>query len=194
MIIINKTVRLVAAPVPPFVGTTVRVRIPDDSLTFGLNNLVLAEGAESFTVDWGDGSVQEFAADLDHATHEYAHGGDFDIRISDGVSSAKLSGSPGVDPDYYNAYAPMVRGIASNGERLAIIQANGFRHCVNMTSAAFQSVSVVNGRSGTVPFNECDALTEIHFAAAHEAEIKETMAYKADPPMGAPNATIYFDL
>ena len=193
--IITKTLTLVAAPEPPpFVGTTIRVRIPDDSLTFGLNNLVLAEGAESFSVDWGDGSVQEFAADLDHATHEYAHGGDFDIRTSNGVSSIKLSGSSLQDPDYYEVYAPMVLRVESNGARLSTIQANCFRHCVNLTSAAFQSVSVVNGRSGTVPFNECDALTEIHFAAAHEAEIKETMAYKADPPMGAPNATIYFDL
>ena len=192
--IITKTLTLVAAPEPPFVGTTVRVRIPDGSLTFGFNNLVLADGSESFTIDWGDGSVQEFAADADHATHEYAHGGDYEIKISDGVSSIKLSGSSMQDPDYYNVYAPMIRSVESNGERLAIIQANGFRHCVNLTSAAFQSVSVVNGRSGTVPFNECAALTEIHFAAAHEAEIKETMAYKADPPMGAPNATIYFDL
>ena len=192
--IITKTLTLVAAPVPPFVGTTVRVRIPDDSLTFGLNNLVLAEGAESFSVDWGDGSVQEFAADLDHATHEYAHGGDFEIRISDGVSSIKLSGSSSQDPDYYEVYAPMVLRVESNGARLYTIQANCFRHCVNMTSAAFQSVSVVNGRSGTVPFNECNALTELHFAAAHEEAIKATSAYNADPPMGAPKATIYFDL
>ena len=194
MIIINKTVRLVAAPVPPFVGTTVRVHIPDDTLTFGFVNLVLSDGSESFTIDWGDGSVQAFAADASHATHEYPHGGDYEIRISDGVSSIKLSGSSMQDPDYYNAYAPMVRSIAANGERLAVIQANGFRHCVNLTSAAFQSVSVVNGRSGTVPFNECDALTEIHFAAAHQKAIKETSAYKADPPFGAPNATVYFDL
>lgn len=192
--IITKTLTLVAAPEPPFVGTTVRVRIPDDSRTFGLNNLVLADGAESFSVDWGDGSVQEFAADLDHATHEYAHGGDFDIRISDGVSSAKLSGSSLQDPDYYGVYAPMVRSVAANGARLSTIQANCFRHCVNLTYAAFQSVSVVNGRMATVPFNECAALTEIHFAAAHEAAIEATAAYKADPPMGAPNATIYFDL
>ena len=192
--IITKTLTLVAAPEPPFVGMTVRVRIPDDSRTFGLNNLVLADGKESFTIDWGDGSVQEFAADLDHATHEYAHGGDFDIRISDGVSSIKQSGSSGVDPDYYEVYAPMVLSVESNGARLSTIQGNCFRHCVNLTYATFLSVSVVNGRSGTVPFNECAALTEIHFAAAHEAAIKETMAYKADPPMGAPNATIYFDL
>ena len=65
---------------------------------------------------------------------------------------------------------------------------------MNLTYAAFQSVSVVNGRMATVPFNECAALTEIHFAAAHEAAIEATAAYKADPPMGAPNATIYFDL
>lgn len=192
--IITKTLTLVAAPEPPFVGTTVRVRIPDDSRTFGLNNLVLAEGEESFTVDWGDGSVQEFAADLDHATHEYAHGGDFDIRISDGASSIKQSGSSLQDPDYYEVYAPMVLRVESNGARLSTIQANCFRHCVNLTYAAFQSVSVINGRSGTVPFNECDALTEIHFAAAHEEAIKATAAYESDPPFGAPNATIYFDL
>ena len=88
----------------------------------------------------------------------------------------------------------MVLSVESNGARLSTIQGNCFRHCVNLTYATFLSVSVVNGRSGTVPFNECAALTEIHFAAAHEAAIKETMAYKADPPMGAPNATIYFDL
>ncbi len=192
--IITKTLTLVAAPVPPFVGTTVRVRIPDDSLTFGLNNLVLAEGAESFTIDWGDGNVQEFAADADHATHEYAHGGDFAIRISDGVSSIKLSGSSSQDPDYYEVYAPMVLRVESNGARLSIMQANCFRHCVNLTYAAFQSVSVVNGRSATVPFNECAALAEMHFAVAHEEAIKATLAYKSDPPFGAPNATIYFDL
>ena len=192
--IITKTLTLVAAPVPPFVGTTVRVRIPDDSRTFGLNNLVLVEGSESFTIDWGDGTVQEFAADADHITHEYPHGGDYEIRISDGVSSIKQSGSSVQDPDYYGVYAPMVRSVAANGERLSTIPANAFRHCVNLTYAAFPPVTVVNGRSGTVPFNECDALTELHFAAVHEEEIKATLAYKADPPMGAPNATIYFDL
>ena len=192
--IITKTLTLVAAPEPPFVGTTVRVRIPDGSPTFGFVNLAKAEGTESFTIDWGDGNVQTFAADADHATHEYPHGGDYEIRISDGVSSIKQSGSSAQDPDYYEVYAPMVRSVESNGARLSTIQANCFRHCVNLTSAAFLSVSVINGRSGTVPFNECDALTALHFAAIHEEEIKATMAYKADPPFGAPNATIYFDL
>ena len=192
--IITKTLTLVAAPEPPFVGTTVCVRIPDGSLNFGFVNIAKAEDAESFTIDWGDGTVQEFAADLDHATHEYPQGGDFEIKISDGVSSAKLSGSSSQDPDYYEVYAPMVLRVESNGARLSTIQANCFRHCVNLTYAAFRAVSAVNGRSGTVPFNECDALTELHFAAVHEEEIKATLAYKSDPPFGAPNATIYFDL
>ena len=192
--IITKKLTLVAAPEPPFVGTEVRVRIPDDSPMFGFANLALSDGAESFTVDWGDGSVQEFASDADHITHEYPHGGDFGIRISDAVSSVKQSGSSGADPDYYEVYAPMVRSVESNAERLTTIQANCFRHCVNLTSAAFQSVSAVNGRSGTVPFNECDALAELHFAAEHEEAIKATAAYKADPPFGAPNVTVYFDL
>ena len=192
--IITKTLTLVAAPEPPFVGTTVCVRIPDGSPTFGFVNIAKAEGAESFTIDWGDGTVQEFAADADHITHEYPHGGDYEIRISDGVSSIKQSGSSVQDPDYYGVYAPMVRSVAANGERLSTIPANAFRHCANITYAAFRAVSAVNGRSGTVPFNECDALTELHFAAVHEEEIKATLAYKSDPPMGAPNATIYFDL
>ena len=106
--IITKTLTLVDGPEPPFVGTTIRVTIPDGSLTFGFNNLVKAEDSESFTIDWGDGNVQEFAADGDHATHEYPHGGDYEIRISDGVSSIKQSGSSLQDPDYYDVYAPMV--------------------------------------------------------------------------------------
>lgn len=192
--IITKTLTLVAAPEPPFVGTTIRVAIPDGSLNFGFVNIAKAEGVEAFTIDWGDGTVQEFAADADHITHEYPHGGDYEIRISDGVSSIKQSGSSAQDPDYYGVYAPMVRSVAANGARLSTIQANAFRHCVNVTYAAFPSVSVVNGRSGTVPFNECAALAELHFAAAHEEAIKETAAYKADPPFGAPNVTVYFDL
>ena len=192
--IITKTLTLVAAPEPPFVGTTVCVRIPDGSPTFGFVNLAKAEGTEVFTIDWGDGTVQEFAADADHITHEYPQGGDYEIRISDGVSSIKQSGSSAQDPDYYGVYAPMVRSVAANGERLSTIPANAFRHCANITYAAFRAVSAVNGRSGTVPFNECDALTELHFAAAHEEEIKATLAYNSDPPFGAPNATIYFDL
>ena len=192
--IITKTLTLVAAPEPPFAGTTVRIRIPDGSPTFGFVNLAKAEGVEAFTIDWGDGTVQEFAADADHITHEYPHGGDYEIRISDGVSSIKQSGSSAQDPDYYGVYAPMVRSVAANGERLSTIPANAFRHCTNIIYAAFPSVSVVNGRSGTVPFNECDALAELHFAAAHEEAIKATAAYKADPPFGAPNVTVYFDL
>jgi hypothetical protein len=192
--IITKTLTLVAAPEPPFVGTTIRVRIPDDSLTFGIENFVLSDGSESVAIDWGDGSVQEFAADADHITHEYPHGGDFEIRISDGVSSIKLSGSSSQDPDYYEVYAPMVRRVESNGARLTTIQANCFRHCVNLTYAAFPSVSVINGRSGTVPFNECAALTEIHFAATNKDAIEATATYRSDPTLGAPNATVYFDL
>ena len=194
MIIINKTVRLVAAPEPPFVGTEIEIAATDASLVFGMSAIALAEGSESFTVDWGDGSHDTFTADAENITHTYPAPGRYIVRVTDDAVSIKVSGNATSGGEYYETYAPMVRSVKSNGEKFTTLVANSWRHCTNLSLAPFKGVYSASGKSGTLPFSECETLTEIHFAAANEEAIKATIAYKSSPTLGASNATVYFDL
>jgi len=54
--------------------------------------------------------------------------------------------------------------------------------------------SCLAGSDTNLPFQNCPALTAIHFAAANESAIKASAAYQADPKLGAANAEVLFDL
>ena len=55
-------------------------------------------------------------------------------------------------------------------------------------------VKLVGSSAENLPFYGCTALREIHFAAANEAAVKESVAYRVNPNLGAANARIVFDL
>ena len=81
---------VVAAPVPPFVGTRISIRLDDPaSLTWGMQNIQLASGHEKSVIEWGDGSRDEVT--LNGArTHAYARAGKYEVRISNDTGITEL--------------------------------------------------------------------------------------------------------
>ncbi len=196
MITIKKTVRLVDAPEPPFVGTKIDILVPGDSRTFGIGSIYIADDASEFSIDWGDGSEPlRFSENASLVTHEYAAGGRYSVRISDGARSISISTSktPG---EYVTVYAPMIERVVSTAYKLTTISSRAFKDCTALTFASFKSVSVLPApNAANVQFVGCDALREIHFAAANEEAIKATTGWaRSEGTLGAPNAAIYFDL
>ena len=59
---------------------------------------------------------------------------------------------------------------------------------------SFPGVNLITGWRSMLPFADCTSLTEIHFAAANETTIKESAVYRYKSHLGAPWATIMFDL
>lgn len=81
---------------------------------------------------------------------------------------------------------------------LATIFSSAFYNSVNIAGRI--DLPAVNSVSGAVTSNNrnlfagCAGITEIHFAAASEENIKTSSAYRNDPQFGAPNAAVLFDL
>jgi len=84
-------------------------------------------------------------------------------------------------------------GLPPTIERLS---SSCFSNCSSLRGRVdFPSVaSILANSEDARPFFGCDGITEIHFAAANEAYIKDTLAWSVDPKLGAANATIFFDL
>lgn len=70
-----------------------------------------------------------------------------------------------------------------------------FAYCTALEKVEFPGVRffVIKGET-SCPFYECTALREIHFSAANEQAIKSGSAFTNYPDLGAPSATISFDL
>jgi len=75
--------------------------------------------------------------------------------------------------------------------------ARAFYDCTGLTGRVeFPNVWRTTATAGEVsmPFVNCTGLREIHFAAAHEEAIRGWKAFETDPKLGAPGATVHFDL
>ena len=241
--IITKTVTLIAAPEPPFVGTTLKISVPADSLTWGIFSITKAADAESVTIDWGDGETTIVTGSTTRQIpHTYASGGNYTVRVSDDASI--YSFSTNTANDYQSVYAPMIREASSNATRLTTIGAGAFMNAANLVKADFSAASSLetclpwsfnncvnltdlrlpdgikklysqsfgncDGLSGRLdfpavnqligsgenspPFLGSDNITEIHLAAAYEAAIRSSASFKVSATLGAPNATVVFDL
>ena len=207
MHIITKKVTLL--PVP-FIGTQLYISITSEAMTYGFFGGTLADGSSAVTVDWGDGSV-ETLAEFSRVEHTYAAPGDYRVRLSDDLAAF---GQSSTRETAFRTYAERTRSVTSNAVRLNELDAGAFRSAVNLTTADFsQSTLAFIGTSafstcpalgpvlsfpkvsalGTSIFNASPSVLEIHFSKAHEAEIRATEAFKAVPPLAAPNATIVFD-
>ena len=60
----------------------------------------------------------------------------------------------------------------------------------------FPSAKTISGNvsAGKNLFSGCNEITEIHFATENEETVKSSSAYRSDSKLGAPNATVIFDL
>jgi len=216
MNIITKRVRLVDNP-SPFIGTILTVDIPDDSLNYGIYRVTWLNGEDGVNVDWGDGTIERLTSPLRN-THTYPKGGVYRIRFADTLQRITMSCHAST---FRTDYAHKLIGFWSNTEKYTTIPtyfAAGctnlaefelIRHCVvtigmqaftDCTSLParldFPSVNVLTGSTPeTEPFAGCTQVTEIHFAAANEALIRNTDAFQADPKLGTGNPNVcIFDL
>lgn len=217
MNIIIKNVRLLAAPEPPFVGTRIWIETSPESPVWGLRDLVKADDSEAITVDWGDGIVERFEGDVVRVTHEYETHGLHEVRISDDVRLLMVVGQLRV---FIEDYAPKIIRVRTNGTKLSSLggyvcykavnltsfvcnapgplrmELMGFKGCTALGSISLPTVNfVAAGSASELPFVDCVALREIHFAAANKDALLASSAFQLDPVhLGSPNGTVMFDL
>ena len=214
---ITKTLTLVAPPKPTWRGTRMQLNVPTDAAVFGIAVADLAEGSESVTVDWGDGTTDTFSGGIDHATHTYASAGRYEVLISDDVESFGVNGETESAP--FSECVAWVESLESNAAKLAAFKRYAFSGAANLTrieldesgvtqlvaglfkdctslvgSLHFRNVTWVGSRKGTFVFTGCHAITEIHFAAANEEAITHLTQYQNDPTLGTGTAVCVFDL
>ena len=212
MNIVIKKVTVVAAPVPPFVGTRIGIRLDDPaSLTWGMQNIQLASGHEKAVIEWGDGSREEVT--LNGAkTHAYARAGEYEVRISNDI--AVLCCSSTVAGNVYRAvYAPCILSCRTNADALKTLYSGCFCGAVNMTAFSCEGANVqtlagqvfggCSSLVGRLDFPRAERLTastfandtgitELHFAGEFEAKIRAQSGFNTG--FGAVNATVSFDL
>lgn len=75
------------------------------------------------------------------------------------------------------------------------IAKRGFCSCERIEIARFPNAVSVAGTGMLLAFSNCTALREIHFAEANKEALLASEAFQDDPEhLGAPNATVLFDL
>ena len=215
--IITKTLTLVAAPEPSWRGTRMLLHVPTDTAVFGIAVADLAEGSESVTVDWGDGTTDVFTGGIDHAVHAYASSGRYEVKISDDIDSIGISGETEDAP--FTEGVKWIISLESNAAKLTAFKryafsgaesltrieldesgvtqlvAGLFKDCAALAGALhFRNVTWVGSRKGTFVFTGCSGITEIHFAAANEEAITHLTQYQNDPTLGTGTAVCVFDL
>jgi hypothetical protein len=216
MKIICKTI--LYPPPPPFVGTRIKIAVTEENLNFGIFSIALAPGSEQFTIDWGDGKVQQFIG-ITGLWHPYERPGNYEIRLSDDVGALQIGSSSASDEKFANEYPQMVLSFVTNAANLNELKSQAFYNCSNMSvfdmpvspvtflnSDTFKNCSALQGRIdipritgiGARPtirfFTGCTGLTEIHFPASSEEAITSAGSYLADPTLGSGNARCVFDL
>ena len=91
--IITKTLTLVAAPVPPFIGTKVMLNATADSLVWGIDTADPAEEvSDTVRIEWGDGEVYIGPNEIGNLTHTYPGPGVYEVKISDDILNMDFSG------------------------------------------------------------------------------------------------------
>ena len=101
----------------------------------------LAPGSTEVTVDWGDGTVEQFP-NLNGRTHTYARAKDYKVKISDDLASfGYTAGNPGGDH-----YRDMLIELVSLGSKVTSIVGYGFNNCHNMRGVMnLQNVTSIGG-------------------------------------------------
>ena len=218
----RKNVRVVAQtppppPPPPQRGTFLTIEPTADSLTYGNYTGTLADGCSEVTYDWGDGTVETFES-FTHIAHTYAQPGRYVVKISDNLSVLGCSAPVG-QPVESKVYSKLLKEVFCNAEKITVFNNGGFRQSENLVRFDIADSAVTTLRSHlcygctrlagkidlphvidaeggntSAPFVGCDALEELCFAKANEQAIRNSAAFKAEPPFGAPNAVISFDL
>ena len=208
---ITKKTRLL----PPFIGTRIKIKLDDpESLEWGIYHVGLADGCSAATIDWGDG-VRTKLTENGQPTHGYAKTGEYEVHISDDISSIAFSAKTTTSV-FRLVYVPMIRSFRTTARHLATLNANCFYNAENLAdyhdegqglhtldSRAFGLCPSLRGRLD-LPHGNCLAanafisspgITELHFGVANEDAIKALPAWSTSGgKFAAENAEVFFDL
>lgn len=216
MKLICKTTILAPEP-PPFVGTVLRVEVPPEKAAFGIFSATLAEGSTGITVDWGDETPPQVVTSDDFPLiHTYAAAGRYEIRLSDDIAALGVSSTTSSVVGEYKLFLIGVEitakrlveiagfcfyncgnllGFAAPDNNIAIIGSCSFTNCGKLVSPIFLPDLVEFAGSGSkAPFRGDEGILEIHLGGANEETIRALPNFADNPTLGAPNATLSFDL
>lgn len=158
MIIIRKAILKNA---PPLVGTEIAVYVDGvatdltDGYTFGMSRVNLSSEAESFTVQWGDGSSETYHETLSNVAHTYQRPGLYRVRLCDAIANVTVSGTAGSDP--CEIYAPMVRELSMTSTRIHTLARTAFVNAYNLEYVDLRGSAVRTIAAGV--FSGCRALS-----------------------------------
>ena len=108
-------------------ATVLVVRIGPYGMTAKICAGSLAQGSESVTVDWGDGTKESFP-NLSNRMHTYRREKDYTIKISDDIQSFGFTaGNPGGDH-----FRNMLLELVCVGSKVTRLEGYGFNNCHNM--------------------------------------------------------------
>ena len=102
-------------------GTTFLLKTRDNCRTKYIGNLVIANGSESITIDWGDGDVDTYNTSVSDISHTYPATDFYVMSISDDVSSIKMRSSMLDNDNTLVAYL-------SFGSKITTIQSQSFQN------------------------------------------------------------------
>ena len=91
-------------------------------MTGMIGNCTLASGSELITIDWGDGTVNEYTS-VYHASHTYTREGEYMVTFSDDVQEFGYNGDNNQD---------MLLEPANVAPKVTRISGYGFNNCHNM--------------------------------------------------------------
>lgn len=76
------------------------------------------------------------------------------------------------------------------------LSTSDFSNCTGLKGRIdLPGIAMINSTTAAnAPFCGCTGITEVHFSAANEAQIRASGGFIAAPNLGAENATIFFDL
>jgi len=155
--IITKTLTLVAAPEPPFVGTRITLNMPADCLTWGIDTADPAEDVgDSMTIEWGDGEVYEGPNELGNLTHTYAAPGIYEVKVSDDILNLDLSGRASSP---YSKYVKAVTAFRSNSKHIDSLTTCFLNEATNLTCLDMRDVPAKTAFDACL--QGCSALTSL---------------------------------
>lgn len=168
--------------------THVGIRVTAEDLTFKFQKCDYIDATAMCTVNWGDGTV-ETPYDITKVTHTYAQPGEYEITLTDALSSLSVSGTSATR----QKEGLKIISFKANAPHLTELGASAFYGCANITGGVeLPHVNTIAGTT-TEPFAGCPQAFEIHFSKDNEAAIRASTPFTKDPQLGAPNAVISFD-
>ena len=212
MNIITKKVRLIPAP---FVGSSFRIRVSEDELSWGIDSFSFADGESSVRIDWGDGAI-EVASSSQNVIHTYEHAGEYLVRVGDSIATLRLTGNA----EFGTAHAHKLIRFETMAQKLYRLSWYAFKNCVNLEYVnvkrscittidrfAFADCVSLVGRidlplvthfstsPGNTPFIGCrGGITEIHFCKEMAEVIGQSADFLKDSSLGTGTAVVSFDL